>query len=175
MHCCLDWGHAAFNRRFCMSKCIYCGGGPVGSSCSKSPSKKCVVINPGKCSYCGGGPVGSSCSKSPTGKCIVPSLSGKCSYCGGGPIGSSCSKSPTKKCMSVQMWIYDVSFGRADTNQIAWAGKARLPDLSWWTSCTPPLDCAGLFFCSWAKKWTACWILRIRLKCWSRLLCVKSL
>jgi hypothetical protein len=85
------------------SKCIFCGGGPVGSGCSKSPTHTCVVINYGKCSYCGGGPAGSGCSKSPTRTCVVPSSIGKCSYCGGGPIGSGCSKSPTKHCAAVQM------------------------------------------------------------------------
>ena len=85
------------------AKCVFCGGGPVGSGCSKSPTKTCVVVNFGKCSYCGGGPAGSGCSKSPTKTCVVPSISGKCSYCGGGPIGSGCSKSPTKHCSAVQM------------------------------------------------------------------------
>jgi hypothetical protein len=92
---------ALFSFTIYMANCIYCGGGPVGTSCSKSPSGKCVVIQEGKCSYCGSGLVGTSCSKSPTKKCIVPKA-GKCSYCGSGLIGTSCFRSPSGKCACVQ-------------------------------------------------------------------------
>ena len=54
-----------------MSNCVYCGGGPAGSSCSRSPTHNCVVVEVGKCSYCGGGPVGSSGSRSPTKSCAA--------------------------------------------------------------------------------------------------------
>ncbi|NLB59995.1 MAG: ADP-ribosylglycohydrolase family protein [Lentisphaerae bacterium] len=84
-------------RRYHISKCIYCGSTAFGAGCPYGPDRKHVHLSDEKhCRFCNSTAYGAGCPYSPTRR-HVHGPGQKCVHCGSSSLGAGCPYSPDHK------------------------------------------------------------------------------